>query len=180
MLFRSNTFPDYLSEDSKNKWQVFTFRFFGIRHTLNCRTCPVTASILSKIPGLISADFSYLPARTKIKPHVGFTKMVLRVHLGLIIPEQCGIRVGTETKSWQEGELIIFDDSFEHEAWNNSNQDRFVLMLDIANPLWKYTADEICRYKIENLEDKFMLSIFPKEKWLEFYTKKEFDVPEMK
>ena len=77
-----NTFPEYLYPTSKNKWQVFTFRFFGIRQPINCGLCPRTAAILENLPGLISADFSYLPANTHIKPHKGFTKMVLRVHLG--------------------------------------------------------------------------------------------------
>ena len=175
-----NTFPNYLSPDSVNQWKVFTFRFFGIRHLRNSRLCHQSASVLNQIPGLISADFSYLPAQTKILPHVGFTKMVLRVHLGLIIPENCGIRVGDEERNWKEGQLLIFDDSFEHEAWNNSNSDRFVLMLDIANPLWGYSAEEICKYKIDNLQDEFMLKLFPKEKWIEFYRKGEFDVKEMK
>ena len=169
-----DSFPHYLQPESKNKWQVFTFRFFSIKHPLNCLLCPQTAAVLDKIPGLISADFSYLPPHTHIKPHKGFTKMVIRVHLGLIIPNDCGIRVGNETKKWQEGKLIIFDDSFEHEAWNNSNKDRFVLMLDIANPLWGYTADEICKYKIENMIDDFMLSLYTKEQWMNFYNKGEF------
>ncbi|MEO8761517.1 MAG: aspartyl/asparaginyl beta-hydroxylase domain-containing protein, partial [Bacteroidia bacterium] len=120
-----DTFPHYLYPQSKNKWQVFTFRFFGIKHPLNCSFCPDTAAILNNLPGLVSADFSYLPANTKIKPHKGFTKMVLRVHLGLIIPKDCGIRVGNETKTWQPGKLIVFDDSYEHEAWNDSDEDRF-------------------------------------------------------
>jgi aspartyl/asparaginyl beta-hydroxylase (cupin superfamily) len=169
-----DSFPHYLQPESKNKWQVFTFRFFNIKHPLNCMLCPNTAEILNKIPGLLSADFSYLPAHTKIKPHKGFTKMVIRVHLGLVIPNDCGIRVGDETKKWQEGKLIIFDDSFEHEAWNNSDKDRFVLMLDIANPLWGYTAQEICKYKIENMIDDFMLTLYTKEQWMNFYNKGEF------
>lgn len=169
-----DTFPHYLYPGSKNKWQVFTFRFFGIKHPANCSLCPKTAAILNTLPGLVSADFSYLPANTKIKPHKGFTKMVTRVHLGLIIPKDCGIRVGTETHTWQPGKLLVFDDSFEHEAWNNSNEDRFVLMLDVANPLWGYTAEEICKYKIENMQDDFMLKMFTKEQWKEFYKRGEF------
>lgn len=170
------TFPDYIDERSSNKWQVFSFQFFGIKHPLNCSLCPETYNILKKIPNLISADFSYLPANTHIKPHKGFTQMVLRAHLGLIIPDNCGIRVGDETKKWEKGKMLVFDDSFEHEAWNHSNEDRFVLMLDIVNPRWNYTADEINKYKIETLRDEFMLSIFPKEKWLYFLEKGEFDV----
>lgn len=169
-----DSFPHYLKPESKNSWHVFTFRFFSIKHPLNCKLCHKTAEILNKIPGLISADFSYLPPHTYIKPHKGFTKMVIRVHLGLIIPEDCGIKVGDITKTWQEGKLLIFDDSFEHEAWNNSDKDRFVLMLDIANPLWGYTAQEISKYKIENMIDEFMLSLYTKEQWLEFLAKGEF------
>lgn len=171
-----NTFPEYLMPGSKNKWQVYTFQFFGIRHPLNCKVCPMTYNILKQIPNLISADFSYLPAHTHIKPHKGFTKMVLRAHLGLIIPDGCQLRVGEETRSWQEGKMMIFDDSFEHEAWNSSDKDRFVLMLDIANPKWGYTAEEINRYKIENMSDAFMLSMFPREKWMHFLEKGEFDI----
>jgi ornithine lipid ester-linked acyl 2-hydroxylase len=168
------SFPHYLNPKSKNKWQLFTFRFFNIKHPLNCKICPNTAQLLNKIPGLITAEFSYLPAHTYIDLHKGFTKMVIRVHLGLIIPDGCGIKVGDETKTWQEGKLIIFDDSFEHEAWNNSNEDRFVLMLDIANPLWGYSAQEISKYKIENMIDEFMLSLYTKEQWLEFLAKGDF------
>ena len=174
--FWLETFPEYLQPNSKNVWKVFTFKFFGIKHPLNCSVCPKTYEILSKIPNLVSADFSYLPANTYIKPHKGFTKMVLRAHLGLIIPNDCGIKVGDETKKWEQGKMLVFDDSFEHEAWNNSNEDRFVLMLDIANPHWEYSAKEICKYKIENLQDEFMLSMFPKEKWSYFLEKGEFDV----
>lgn len=174
--FWVESFPGYLSPESKNKWKVFTFQFFGIRHPSNCRLCPETYKALKQIPGLVSADFSYLPANTQIKPHVGFTKMVLRAHLGLIIPEHCGIRVGDQVKSWEPGKVLSFDDSFEHEAWNNSDQDRFILMLDIANPKWNYSADEINRYKIETLREPFMLEMFPKEKWLHFLEIGEFDV----
>ena len=169
-----NTFPDYLFPESKGTWKVFTFRFFGIKHPLNCSLCPKTAELLSKIPELISADFSFLPARTHIKPHVGFTQVVLRSHLGLIIPSDCAIRVGDQTKTWQSGKLMVFDDSFDHEAWNNSDEDRFVLMFDIRNPIWEYSVDQICRYHIENMKDDFMLTICPKEQWLDFYEKGEF------
>jgi aspartyl/asparaginyl beta-hydroxylase (cupin superfamily) len=174
--FWLDTFPEYLHPNSKNIWKVFTFKFFGIKHPLNCSLCPKTFEILSQIPELISADFSYLPAKTKIKPHKGFTKMVLRAHLGLIIPKDCGIKVGEETHTWTPGKMLIFDDSFEHEAWNDSDEDRFVLMLDIANPKWNYTAKEISKYKIETLRDEFMLSMFPKERWMEFLEKGELDI----
>jgi hypothetical protein len=64
---------------------------------------------------------------------------------------------------------MIFDDSYEHEAWNRSTERRAVLMFDIANPEMGYTADQICRYKLGNVSDPFMLGIAPAEKWMEWY-----------
>ncbi len=171
-----DTFPGYLNEKSKNAWKVFTFKFFGIKHPLNCSLCPLTSEIVMNKLDLVSCDFSYLPAKTQINPHKGFTKMVLRAHLGLIIPDDCGIRVGNETRKWEVGKLIIFDDSFEHEAWNNSDSDRFVLMFDIPNPKWGYSTHEICKYKIETMKDEFMLKLFSNEQWNEFFKKGEFTV----
>lgn len=173
-----SAFPKYVESNGENSWKTFSFLFFGIKIPTNCNLCPKTLSVLSQIPNLISADFSYLPPQTHIKPHHGFTKMVLRSHLGLIIPNNCSLRVGNQTKQWENGKILIFDDSFEHEAWNNSNEDRFVLMLDIANPKWDFTAKEICKYKIETLQDDFMLKLFPKEKWLSFLEKGELEMPE--
>ena len=63
--FWFSTFPSYIHPDSENKWKVFTFQFFGIKHPLNCSICPKTFSILQKMPNLISAEFSYIPANTK-------------------------------------------------------------------------------------------------------------------
>lgn len=171
-----DTFPSYLDEKSENKWKVFTFKFFGIKHPSNCRLCPKTADLVTNKLDLVSCDFSYLPAKTHINPHYGFTKAVLRGHLGLVVPDDCALRVGNEVHKWEEGKLMIFDDSFEHEAWNNSNEDRFVLMFDLPNPGWNYTSEEINRYHIENLKDEFLLKMFTKEQWDHFYKVKEFDI----
>jgi beta-hydroxylase len=165
------TYPDYVKSESPQSWQVFTFMLFGIRSMENAALCPLTSEIIFSIPEIISCDFSSLKPQTHIMPHTGFTKTILRCHLPLIVPEgnTCAIRVGGQVKSWKEGELMIFDDSFDHEAWNRSDEQRVVLMFDIPNPLWGYTAREIAKYRIETLKDKFLLSLAPKEKWLEMY-----------
>lgn len=174
--FWLETFPGYLDEKSQNTWKVYTFKFFGIKHPLNASLCPKTADLVLNKLDLVSCDFSYIPPKTKILPHKGFSKMVLRAHLGLVIPKDCYIRVGNETRTWEEGKLIIFDDSFDHEAWNDSDSDRIVLMFDIPNPRWGYTSHEISKYKIDTLHDKFMLQLFSKEQWLDFFKKGEFTV----
>jgi ornithine lipid ester-linked acyl 2-hydroxylase len=175
------TYPHYVKSENDHSWQVFTFMLFGIRSKENASLCPKTAELLFSIPQIISADFSNLKPHTHILPHTGFTKTVLRCHLPLVVPEGnlCSIRVGNQERFWKEGELMIFDDSFEHEAWNRSDQERVVLMFDIPNPLWKYSAKEICKYRIETLQDKFLLSLAPKEKWLEMYEEGYFPlIPE--
>ena len=173
-----DTFPSYVDSVEKNAWQVFTFSFFQMKNTTNEAICPQTASIINKIPGLISCDFSRLKKQTHILPHKGYSKMILRCHLPLIIPnrEACGIRVAEDTKYWEEGKLLIFDDSYEHEAWNTGDKDRFVLMFDIPNPLWGYTADEISQYKIEQLDDPFLLQFATKEEWLAAYEQRKLPI----
>ena len=76
--------------------------------------CPNTTRLIDQIPELISCDFSYMEPHTHILPHKGYSRMVLRCHLPLIVPEanKCAIRVGNETRHWEEGKLLIFDDSF--------------------------------------------------------------------
>lgn len=89
-----------------------------------CRTEGGTPSVL----------FSLLKAGAHIPPHTGMLNTRLICHLPLIIPNNCGLRVGNKTVEWKPGQLIIFDDSINHEAWNHSNQDRLVLIFDIWRP----------------------------------------------
>jgi aspartyl/asparaginyl beta-hydroxylase (cupin superfamily) len=102
--------------------------------------CPRTAEVIASIPGATipgrapNAFFSLLRPRTRIPPHTGVTNTRAIVHLPLIVPEGCGFRVGGETRSWVEGQPLAFDDTIEHEAWNDSDSLRAVLILDCWNP----------------------------------------------
>jgi aspartyl/asparaginyl beta-hydroxylase (cupin superfamily) len=78
--------------------------------------------------------FSILKPGTRIAPHNGFLNTRLICHLPLIVPDNCAIRVGNETRTWKTGEMMIFDDSIEHEAWNESEETRVVLIFDIWRP----------------------------------------------
>ncbi|OIQ70939.1 aspartyl/asparaginyl beta-hydroxylase [mine drainage metagenome] len=80
------------------------------------------------------AIFSALKPRTKIPPHHGVSNTRMVVHLPLIVPEHCGFRVGSETRQWKPGKAWVFDDTIEHEAWNDSDQLRVILIADIWNP----------------------------------------------
>ena len=100
--------------------------------------CPETWRILQKIPGMKSAMFSIFEPGKHLPPHRGPYNGVLRFHLGLVVPDQpdkIGIRIDKEVCHWKEGEALIFDDAYEHEAWNHSDSVRVVLFVDFEKPL---------------------------------------------
>ena len=115
--------------------------------------CPVTAATLEALPGAKingrapSAFFSMLKPRTRIPPHTGVTNTRAIVHLPLVVPDGCGFRVGGETRPWVVGKPFAFDDTIEHEAWNDSDELRAVLIFDVWNPhLTKREQDVVARY----------------------------------
>lgn len=99
---------------------------------------PVTTEFLeaiqkqTRMPGLVS--LLWLHPGSRVTPHCGHTNTRLRVHMPIIVPPDCGMRVGDQTFTWTEGRCLVFDDSFEHEVWNDSERPRVVLLFDIFNP----------------------------------------------
>jgi aspartyl/asparaginyl beta-hydroxylase (cupin superfamily) len=102
--------------------------------------CPGTAAALGALPQVDipgrgpTAYFSILEPHTHIPPHCGVTNTRLTVHLPLVLPGNCRFRVGGETREWRMGEAWVFDDTIEHEAWNDADMPRAILILDIWNP----------------------------------------------
>ena len=128
-------------------WKTFFFCGYGARADANIAQCPETWRIVNKIPGLITAMFSILEPGKHIPHHRGPYNGVLRLHLGLIIPEPnqaVKIRVGTEICHWSEGKALIFDDAYDHEAWNGTDKTRVVLFVDFLKPL-RFPANWINR-----------------------------------
>jgi aspartyl/asparaginyl beta-hydroxylase (cupin superfamily) len=120
-----------------NQWKTLGLMFWTVRSAENCRKFPRTWAILKEVPGIIAISFNLLEPQTTIKPHVGNTNAIIRCHMGLVIPEQaprCGFRVGAETRSWQNGRFLMFCDAHQHTAWNNTDQKRYILVVDIMRP----------------------------------------------
>lgn len=111
-------------------WDVFGLYAFGRKLAQNCALCPQTTRLIEQVPGLTTAGFSSLKPGTHIAPHTGYTNAVLRCHLGLIVPDGCKMRVGSEVRQWEEGKALIFDDTVEHEVWHNGDRPRIILLLD--------------------------------------------------
>jgi aspartate beta-hydroxylase len=122
------------------RWSVFHLWRDGGPVAENLARCPQTAAVLTgadspRLPNRSpAAMFSILRPRTPIPPHTGVTNARLVVHIPLVVPPGCGFRVGNEVREWKVGEAFIFNDTIEHEAWNNSAHDRAVLIFDIWNP----------------------------------------------
>ena len=87
--------------------------------------------------------FSVLQPATRIPPHTGVSNTRLVVHLPLIIPPNCGFRVGNETREWRPGTAWVFDDTIEHEAWNDSDRPRTILIFDIWSPFLSAAEREL-------------------------------------
>ena len=129
---------DQVSITRDDRWKTFFLYGMGYRSEKNCEKCPETTRLVESIPGMTTALFSILTPGKHIPPHRGLYKGLLRVHLGLIIPEpaeKCRIRVESEVRHWEEGKCMVFDDTFEHEVWNDTDGIRVVLFLDVKRPL---------------------------------------------
>ncbi len=122
------------------RWSAYFLFNQGRREETHLARCPRTAAALQKMPQVDiagrgpTAFFSILDARTKIPPHTGTTNTRVTVHLPLIVPPGCRFRVGGETREWQVGTAWLFDDTIEHEAWNDSDAPRAILIFDVWNP----------------------------------------------
>jgi beta-hydroxylase len=152
------------------KWKAFMFKS-GDFIDENCALAPKTTALLKRIPGLYTAFFSVLDPHQDITPHWGYYKGFLRYHLGVIIPEnnangKCWLRVNAdpeqnaagekelvangETYYWKNGEGIIFDDNYLHDAANESDEVRVVLWLDMRRPMPFYVQwfNQLCLWLV--------------------------------
>ncbi|HEX3398220.1 MAG TPA: aspartyl/asparaginyl beta-hydroxylase domain-containing protein, partial [Steroidobacteraceae bacterium] len=122
------------------RWSAYFLWNQGRAEEAHIKRCPRTAEVLATVPQVDipgrgpTAFFSILEAHTKIPAHTGVTNTRVTVHLPLIVPPGCGFRVGGETREWRVGTGWVFDDTIEHEAWNESDAPRAILIFDVWNP----------------------------------------------
>ena len=144
MVYRDQmpSFQDILKEVSTiqtdNDWKTFFLAGIGMDCRENAQRCPETMRLLGKIPGMKTAFFSILSPHKHIPAHRGAYNGVLRFHLGLLVPqprERVRIRIGNDYRNWSEGKALIFDDTYNHEVWNDTDGYRVVLFVDFTRPL---------------------------------------------
>ena len=130
--------PDqtYISND--DKWKMFFLKAGTFRFKKNCAQVPKTMAILDQHRNVVSAYFSVLGPRKMLMPHEGPWCGIIRIHLGMQIPQQgkgCVLVCGEQEYRWEEGKAVVFDDTYEHIAVNMTDSNRVVLFLDYMRPL---------------------------------------------
>lgn len=147
----------------KGSWKGLSFFLWNKKFKENCARCPKTIEFISSIPGMSSASLSILDPQADILPHYGDTNTVIRAHFGLKIPDglpACGIEVNGEARAWQEGEWIVFCDAHLHRAWNQTNERRYVLIIDVLHPEYEPQREDVCNnvrslHALQRLEKRF-------------------------
>jgi aspartate beta-hydroxylase len=126
--------------DVPPSWNGYYFYRHGVRRDDNCSSCPATAQALERLPLVHVREhgpevlYSVFTPGTHLLPHCGVTNTRLVGHLALLIPEDCALKVGGEIYHWVPGKVVVFDDTYEHEAWNRSQQTRVVMIFDVWHP----------------------------------------------
>ena len=131
---------DSISANDGHDWRMFILRAYGADQGTNMDRCPVTARLLRALPKVTSAAFSILDGGKHIPAHRGPYRGILRYQLGLTVPEDedgepaAILRVADQRYRWREGEGILWDDTYDHEVWNEGDGKRIVLLLDVERP----------------------------------------------
>ena len=138
--------PDHRAIAQMDMWRSFFLWGYGYRIDENADRCPVTSALVERVPGLNSAFFSILAPGTHIPAHRGVSKGLITCHLGLVVPRAGDVRMRVDRRivRWSEGETLVFDDTYDHEVWNETQGTRVVLLLQFERPLrnpGKWIAD---------------------------------------
>jgi aspartate beta-hydroxylase len=147
------------------RWSAYFLWNQGTPEPAHIARCPRTMAALAHIPRCEVTDraptvfFSILDPKTKIPPHTGVTNTRITVHLPLIVPPDCGFRVGGTTREFEVGKAWLFDDTIEHEAWNNSDAPRAILIFDIWNPFLSEAERDMVRAATEVVGSYYQLPV---------------------
>jgi aspartyl/asparaginyl beta-hydroxylase (cupin superfamily) len=151
-----NLNPPYLSHP--DAWKNIYFYNFGWKNHANCARFPRTHELLKKLPNFIFGGVTVLNPHSRVLPHNGETNTTIRCHLGLKVPAPlptCGVKVGSEEQEWKEGKVMMFSDAHYHSTWNESDEQRFVLVFDILREEYATQKSWMCAQSLGALSLKY-------------------------
>jgi len=158
-------FPISAKVDKHRNWKIFMLYAMGERPAANRALCPKTCELLERIPDLFQAFFSILDPEKSIPPHTGPYSGYLRYHLGLKVPRKDppSMRVKDQWYMWQEGEAVLFDDTYDHEVFNRSTEERVVLVVDVLRPMppFAHSINRLVRTASRYVYAKGILKVSP-------------------
>lgn len=167
-------YADLSLTNKKDVWKTTGLIYWTLKSPKNIRNFPKTWEIMRKVPNLTACSFNKLEPQSTIKAHVGDTNAMYRCHMGLVIPApapKCGLRVGKEIMCWQEGKVLMFNDAYEHMAWNNTDSERYIISFDVMRPEFEqarhWTASEV-------LGKIFVTVVYQHKAWLRRYFSAEW------
>lgn len=144
----NNTLKEYrFIKPESPTWQTFAMLSWGYKHKQNLKQLPLTWQLFKAVPQVVSVSLSRLVAQKEIGKHHGDTNAIMRCHLGVIVPgtlPQCGFMVDDEERNWQEGKLFAFCDARLHWAKNQTDKDRYVLIIDVMRPEFMPIKNKVC------------------------------------
>jgi aspartate beta-hydroxylase len=129
-----------ISDNDKRDWRIFILKAYGAEIARNMAACPILAGLVNAAPDVLSASFSFLAPGKHIPAHRGPFRGVLRYYLGLSMPRDAGgrpaavLKIAGREHRVEEGESLLWDDTYPHEVWNASEEVRTVLLLDVWRP----------------------------------------------
>jgi len=148
------TFYDASMIDRRGAWKTHSLYVHGLRYHENLEKFPRTDALLRSIPGLVSASFSWLDPPAEILPHHGDSNMIVRGHLGMVVPAglpACGFEVAGEARGWQTGRMLLFCDAYIHRAWNHAKAPRLVMIVDVMLPQHLRALNAVCAQVVGSL-----------------------------
>lgn len=153
----------------RGAWSSIPLVTWGLYYHRQLALFPATSSALRKIDGLVSASFSVLQAGSSIYPHFGDTNAIFRAHMGVIVPAglpEVGFRVNGQERAWKEGEFLFFCDGYVHSAWNHSESDRIVIIIDVLRPEFLHLRRFVCATVLAALSLQLLVSKIRPLGWL--------------
>jgi aspartyl/asparaginyl beta-hydroxylase (cupin superfamily) len=133
--------------DKAENWNILPLYVWGKKNEQNCKSCPATTAVIESIPGMTSCSFSILKPHSSIRPHHGDSNVMYRCHFTLKCEHslsEIGMRVRNESVSWENKKIFAFCDAYEHEVWNRTDEERWILIIDVLREEFVSQQKQIC------------------------------------